>query len=433
MSKLNSINFTNKTKFTNLVLLCTVFTAIFIPGHMYGWLLEKIFGILLTLIALTFVSFNGLRKTIWGVSFKDVLLLFLFLQTLFVLGYLYTISLAQEETGVRDYVNIYKYIIQALIILFVTFSLKSFPLLILERMIKISLLFALIVFVCFLIDVPILTPLFRNVIYAEAKMRFGIGLFRTTAPFENPNYLGFYLLMALNYLLFFSRSKNRRFYLLLCVMLLFATGSRSAWASAIIVLMFYYFLHVISLSGPSKKTDTFSGRLSVAILAPVLVVGLGCVFWDQLSKVRRLMEIVDSFGSGGAQQVASATARFNSFTELTEVITISPLFGNGTYKYTLYQVIDSQIFSWLLSIGFVGTSVVLIFYILVFVAQLKVSSCRQHSFGVLSFWASLFAMLQAGAFLDNVRMFFLFVIFITMVHFVLNYDVHNKNSHKDIS
>ena len=81
------------------------------------------------------------------------------------------------------------------------------------------------------------------------------------------------------------------------------------------------------------------------------------------------------------------------------------------------EVVDNQFMLWLLRIGVIGTGIIMYIYLKIFRSAFQNAKIRHHKIGVVAFWVSIFFFLNAGAFLENIRLFFLFILFVTSIHF----------------
>ena len=286
-----------------------------------------------------------------------------------------------------------------------------------------SLIFSFAVFLVHVIEVPIVSFLIRDIIYAESKtvIDWG-GWIRLAAPFENPNFLAVFLTMTLSYLLFFSDMKARFWFILLTVILLFLTGSRSGWVALTLVLALFY-LEVL-------KKALLGGKIKPFLMATIVIGTSVVLLWNfgsPLLGLARVRMTVEALFVGGIMSEPHLAGRIHNFWEAMTYFYESPLLGWGSGKYAVMDIIDNQYATWLLRIGLFGFLLVIIFYSKVFFSQIKFAYRVGLTIGLFSFWGSVSLLLLTGAFLENFRIFFLFWIFV----FAIWHHISEKVEHHD--
>lgn len=380
-----------------------VWLAIFIPGHLYEWWVERAFAATVTVVGL-FTLFA--MPALWE-SRRDARragMFFFLIQFFFVASFVYAVAFLGLETGPRDIFEVGRYLF---LWVFVVYLLRHYDDRVrrsTETAAAASLYYSILVGMCYLRYVPELTPFFRYTLYAHTKTFVNyFGTLRLAAPFENPNFLGFYAAQVLTYMIFFSRSPLRLLHIAAAMLVIFFTGSRTAWVILAIALCsafgVYGYMAVVRL------------RLKFAVqlgLALIIFVAAGINYSDRILKNSRLQAIFSAVHKGGIQHEENAAGRLEQNIAVWEYFKTSPILGLGPSKYATFDYVDDQYALWFLRNGAAGA--LLIISGLGLVALRLVRSQRGDLVayvGAGTFVAVIAVALLTGEFLNNFRLFYL--------------------------
>lgn len=395
-------------------LTVVLWLAIFIPGHLFDWLVERGFVAFFCIIAIVSLFQYGLPKRVWHFDFSVFIALFFILQISSLLAFLLTINTHSEFIpGHRNYIELARFLIWFLFFSFLLIYRKLSFIQPFEKAVRFSLFFSLFVFLCFVIDFPIMTTLFKDFMYADTKTAIQLGgWIRLAVPFENPNFLGFYLLMILTYILFFYDKQRQSIMLLFfTLVLVFLTGSRSAWFASLIVSLFFVLSAIVESISERRFSSSF---VMLLLFLSGLLLGLLTFYEDIINSVR-LQMVVNAVNEGGILTEPNVAARIEMVENAWEYFISSPLIGWGSSK-SMIDVVDNQIMIWAVNNGSIGTLIIFGFFILIFYFQIWSSAIMRHRFGVLAFWTACLIMLQTGAFLNNFRIGFIFGFFLLAIN-----------------
>ena len=398
-----------------LVLRMSIWLAIFIPGHMYNWLVERLFVGLITILALGTALLPGSRRHL-GLPVSFLASIFFSLTAINALAYAVHLLRFQAPTGVRDYIEGGRYIIYLSFVYLIATGFGSRTVKTLRRAVLASLAIGFLAFAARRVRIPVISWVFNDVLYAGSKTIIFGSYIRLSVPFENPNYLAFYLLLVLAYFGLVTECRVRYLVLLGAPVLCFFTGARFGWGAAAIV---FFFLLIASIS------DVATGRSFKSASVVILLAVVGCVFvprnWDFIAHSDRAASVGAAVHSGRLLAEPNLAARLEMAQRGLQNFATSPLIGIGSWKYSVIEVLDNQYSTWLLRVGVVGFAMMAL--ALTWAARLQYRAavqCHHGRLGVLAFWLSAMAMLATGSFLDNFRLFFLFWVFLSAIDFELN-------------
>jgi len=382
-----------------------LWAAVFIPGHMFGGFVDRGFALLIGLTSVVVIWRHGMPQRIGGLPTRSVASTFFFITFIYALSYLVLQLSSPFDSGWRDYFELVRYPIYLGALILIVSGRTDRGRRTLEVAIAWSLWWSFGAAIAFITDLPLISPLFRDVLYAGTKNNIapGIGIYRLAAPFENPNYLAFYLTLILAYLLFFSVSKRRLVLLLLDVILLVLTGSRSGIAGALVVLAFFL-VHSVWRFVASRDTRPMVWVAMLASSGGLILSLSGASIWDS----SRLSATADAIREGAILDDASVEARLTSDIEALNNFMNSPVIGAATKKYSGQDGLDNQFVKWILRLGLIGSIPLALVIFRMFMFQLRSKQRQGLSLGVLALWTSMLLLLQTGAFLESFRLFFIF-------------------------
>jgi hypothetical protein len=378
------------------------FVAIFIPGHMFGWAVEWSWLAFMTLYCAIAVGLRPWQGETLGVSVPLWALLFGVLSGVSALSLIATV-LRGEVINARDVAEMLRFPIYGLMVCFFAVGIGRGGFTGIGRVTRLAILYSLACSVVYQFKVPVLYPVV-DLLYSDAKVLFGVGVIRVPFPFENPNFLAYFLVLALSYFCFFSRSL---LFVLLTLVLLFLTGSRSGWLSGGVVLGCFALADMI---GPSL----FRRTLSLGILA--LVVTLTIVYWQQLTSFARVAELVNALQGGDLGGVDTARIRLEGLAYMLNWVELSPVLGWGPGRALEFDVADNQYLSWVIAWGAVGLAIIVVIGVIVALRLWAVAMGRVKKLGVLALLGGLGLMLATGDFLENYRLFVLTLVYMHVLY-----------------
>jgi O-antigen ligase len=279
-----------------------------------------------------------------------------------------------------------------------------------ERLMFVSLLFSLMVLFVYLLDVPLLSDMVRW-LYEDTKTAISFPRWvRLAAPFENPNFLSFYAVLCLAYSLFFTSGKRRLVLTILALLVLVATGSRSGWVSAV-VLIIGLFARIVPGVFNTRRSILRQDVLFLVLFALLT----SCLLWflyPYLLESVRVKMVISALEEGGLFHEPNVAGRMDMVVEAFRVFAQRPIFGWGPFKGGPLEVIDNQYFLVLARQGFVGFILLMSIMLYVFSGAVKLAHTRADKFGVVLMWFVVALMLMTGAFLNNFRLLVLFIFFV---------------------
>jgi O-antigen ligase len=383
-------------------MILVVWLAVFIPGHLFDWWVERSFSAAVFMLACAVLM---TKSSPWEARkpSRQASVLFFAVQFLYVTSYVFSIAFNGIQTGPRDYFELGRFLI---LWAFVVYVIRHFDAPVkkaTELALTASLYFSLFILALYQRPLPVLTPFFRDWLYQGTKTWVLDGQLRMAAPFENPNFLGYVATLTLCYLLFFSKARLRAAHSTAALLVLFYSGSRTAWAASGLLLALAATAYVYQ--GLIRLRMKFAVQLSCVFLA--LALG-GPWLASRALASNRVVRLISAVRRGGFQEEANAAERLTQAREALIFIGRSPVFGWGPSKYETMAYVDNQYLLWLLRNGALGTGLILIG--LAMAGWRLLRSARgdlMRMAGTAGFLGSVAMMLLAGQFLDNFRLFFL--------------------------
>lgn len=394
---------------TNIAAPCLLVVAVLIPGHMFGWALEWAWVMATAGIATLAILRSGRGGELIGVDVKTITLLMAGLIAISCLAYASTIARGEYVTF-RDMAEMARWPVYLLFMLLIAALVPRWSVRGVDRVLRFIVWFILACSAIYLLEVPPFYQVLSSTLYADAKVLVGIGYIRIPFPFENPNFLAYFLLLVLAHFAFFARNL---LYVAMCVVLLFLTGSRSGWIAAGILLVAFAIGEVLPGGAEHRAKSRFAALSLIAVGSAAATV-----YWEQLTAFSRFSELLESVQTGDFGEVNTAQIRLDAFQRLLIVYQESPLWGWGPGRGMEIDVADNQFLSWLLAWGVVGTALLAALGAATFTASLCAARRRAHVVGTWAIALSIGAMLFTGDFLENYRLFF-----ITLVMLQTNYVV----------
>ncbi|MGI6649732.1 MAG: O-antigen ligase family protein [Bacillota bacterium] len=409
----------NKISLPRLILTILIWLTIFVPGHMYNWGVERIYIAFVAFLCSCCLVFNRRLKSWLNISPNLLIVSFITVTIIGLAGYVLSINVFLINTGIRDYIELLRWPICIAFILFVAQFFNKRYVDVFNKAIEASLLYCLFVFILYKINVPFLSSFFTEIIYYDAKTWFSLdGYGRLSVPFENPNFLAFYLNAIFTYLIFFMKAPKWKKYisLIMIIFLLYLTGSRSGWVGSFVIIFAWVLLNIRLLFTKAY----FKAIVSLIIMVLILYFGFKLIS-PYITTNYRIQMLMNAIEGGGITTEANLSGRIDHIKQSWGYTSQAPLFGWGSAKYGLMQIIDNQYFTWLFRYGIIGTTIILItcFYIIINLLRLA-SFNLKYIYGLLALFAQIFVMLGTGAFLDNFRLFFIIVILFQVIWLILS-------------
>lgn len=384
-------------------MIFAVWLTIFVPGHLFGWWVERSFAASIFALSCLLLLVKGAPWETRKPARQASVILFL-VQFLYVTSYVFSVAFNGIQTGPRDMFELGRYLILWAFVVYIIRHFEGRVRTALEAALTASLYFSLFVFAAYQRTLPVLTPAFKA-LYAGTKTSVGkfSGQARLAAPFENPNFLGFAATLTICWLLFFSKSRLRLAHVAAGLLVLFYTGSRTAWAATGVLLAFALAVYVYQ--GLIQLKVKLAAQLSLAFLCLVLS---GPWLIPRVLANSRVARVITAVSRGGLQEEANAARRLVQAREALTYISRSPFFGWGPSKYETMTYVDNQYLLWLLRNGVAGTGLILAGFALLSWRLLRgARGDLMRQAGTAAFLTSVALMLLAGQFLDNFRLFFL--------------------------
>lgn len=227
--------------------------------------------------------------------------------------------------------------------------------------------------------------------------------FRVVGTFLNPNYLALFAVTALSF--YYQKILFSRFRFLdtlniaLCLLLLFATGSRTGLVSAGVISVLFSLLY-------------FNVQPIKMLLYSLVIVPFLPFLFGLLVDVKRFSMFLSI--SEISSQDQSLGARVQIWQEALEFFLEAPWFG---YFISPVAISDNQFVQTILSFGLVYMFYVYIFLVLTFFRRV-----RYFAFGSSIF----FTFSMTGSFFDNPKILFFFFLFILGASSYLSRDMSKR-------
>lgn len=383
--------------------------AVFIPGHLFDWRVELAFIAAMASIAIFLLGRRGFPRSFGTLPIADVIWPIVAITVSYITAYAINRYVNPGISGIRDYYEMLRFpiLLSGLLLIDVDFSRRAIAAL--DTVIIASLAWIGVVFTAFVTQIPFVSGLLTGPLYGGTKTNIepSFGHYRMSAPFENPNFLAFYLVLSLTYLLFFSRHRFRYWTSLAALVCGFLTGSRSGWIAMLIVVSLFAF-ELVGAAVRQRNPRLIGQAIALALIA----VGGWTIAGDSVLNSARVASTAEYLKSGQILEDPNTAARIQINKEAWELFVESPAIGTGSAKYSEIDVIDNQYMTWLLRTGLFGFVMLLLIFGRVAIAQVRAARRSNRQLGVASFWIGAGVMLLAGAFLENFRLMFLFWYFV---------------------
>ena len=257
---------------------------------MLDWSVERLYIALLLAIAFLVIrSVKWVPRTFLGVNLSLLIVSFSLLWVYYSVCLLITLF-SPTTTDWRDLLETSRFVIYGTIFVFIASNQEMFHAKTFQNAVIASLFYCLAVFILYIYDFPLVSHFFRDILYVDSKNQIVLdGIIRLAAPFENPNFLAFYLVMVLTYLLFFANDAGHVAYVLVAIVCLFLTGSRSGWIAGASVLGFYFIM-------TAQESISFSTRegLKRSIFIILFIAVALLLFGDALLMSQRITLMTSS-------------------------------------------------------------------------------------------------------------------------------------------
>ena len=384
------------------------------PGHLGGFIVEQMYVVFVVLCATALFATSRTNSNYFNISKKGVLFFFLLLELFYVVSYFHAeIRFSAGSGGVRDYLELARYLIYLIFVVLVFFYHPRNSKHLAESLITATLFFSLFIAFVYIVQVPILTGFFEDFLYVATRDDLSQistgGRVRFAAPFPNPNYLAYFLCMTLVYLLFFAIGLRRLVLIAVCLCILFLTGSRTGWLGAAVLVGFWQMMHIqLALSWRSN----FGNLILLVGISGALVL---LIFGGFLPSVTRVSELNSAIASGDISSVQSFTHRLEHNLFIWDSVKESLIWGLGPSKYSLTTVIDNQYLLWITRQGIVGFTIICLGIYFLFHRMMRAASGTFHVYGVLCFFLVIGIFGMTGAFLNNFRLFLLTLFFAAVI------------------
>lgn len=375
--------------------------AIFVPGHLASWWIERAYvaaGVLAAVLLIISQPIRTVQRPWMLISGLGIASL---LTALYVTSHLRALSYG-GSTGLRDYIELPRYLISFLLIFLLheysSESLGRFGSFLLRASICYALALALIMYLQ-------IDPVHHwvAVLYADTKTHIEGSWIRLAIPFENPNFLAFHSTVALTFFLFSAPGRGSVLWPLMALAVIGLTGSRTGWVVSSFVIILYLLATLMLFRSAAGKR-----RRRRAVILLIALVVASFTLAGAVQKMGRVADTAAAFNSGGVLADGSVRERLDMMYIAAHYINERPAIGWGPAKYETLAVVDNQLMLWLLRHGFLGASLILLALLLWFCANVRQAQGGYAKAGICVLWAALLLLLQAGAFLDNFRLLVIF-------------------------
>jgi len=397
--------------FTTDMAIISAWIAVFIPGHLYGWLVERFYSVLLFMIAIS-VAVAACSSPLNFISRRNKIILMglLVITVCYIITTILTMVSNVYVTNIRDILDLSRYLIIGGVFIVMGSADPCRLRTAVGKLVLVSLSFSLVVMFLYMVDVPVLSDL-AHLLYKDTKTGISFPYrVRLSAPFENPNFLAFYAVLCFSYSLFFTSGKHRIILTALALVVLVLTGSRSGWVAAVILIVG---LFTRVLLGVFISTRTILWQDIRFLICFSLVVSCSLwFFYPYFLESSRVQMVLIALEDGGLSHERNVAGRIDMVVEAFRLFAQRPILGWGPLKGGPLDVIDNQYFLVLARQGLVGFILFISIMLYVFAGALKFARTRVEKFGVFLMWFSVALMLMTGAFLNNFRLFVLFIFFV---------------------
>lgn len=377
-----------------------------IPGHLFDWAVEWAFASCTTVLGiLAFHRFQARAP----LPAQFGLLTVLFASYVSLIGFVGTLAIASLPTGLRDVVDLLK----PCMVFFscsLAFAEGAPSLQSIRRGCFIVMCFAVITGIVLMLEVPVLGALMDSV-YGSTKTGFSEFRVRLSIPFENPNFLGLLSVLSLFIALNFSEKTDVK---LALVSLVAAglSGSRTAWATALLVLLVF----LLRMAGSVLTLRLPLRRVIPAVALAVLTATAAARFEsDMVESYQRLANFVDLIESMDLSADESYAERIALRDNASDLISQRPFTGWGALKYSNLAIVDSQYYGLLLRFGVLGVVVLSLYVLGLLALTLKSLGGAGYRAQAMVMWLVLAVWLWNGSFMENIRMAILIVLIFTSI------------------
>lgn len=332
-----------------------IWLAFFVPASLFGGWLDRFFGVAVFLLGCAVLI---AKPSPWEArkpsarAFK----LFLLLEFLYIISYVYSAAFNGIQIGPRDYFELLRYVFLGL---FVVYLIRHY-----DAQVRSAMEWAMT------------AALYFSLFFPSADLQ------------------GYVAIMTLCYLLFFSCLRLRFLHAATALLVVFFSGARSSWTAALFVLSAALAVRLYQIL--ARRRVKSAVQLSLAFSA--LFLASVAVFLHAKAGA------VAAVPAGATPQ----TLRF---------IRSSPIFGWGPAEYGGIPSGNSQYLLWFLKGGVLGGGVILAGLVLAGYRLLRAASRDStHLAGAAAFLGSVALMLIGGLFLESFRLFFLTAFFMAGMH-----------------
>lgn len=400
------------------------YLATFLPGFLLHFWLERALVVVVVAIAAVALAGHLGEPVRGGRAAGRLFWAFFCVEWLYVLAFLVSQSRFAPGIGFRDLIEVPRYAVWAVFVPGLT--LFRFDKRIVERFevaIIGSYLYSLFVFAAYVVHVPVLSSFLVGDLYANTKNAIQLGGWvRLAAPFGNPNFLAFYLVLTLAYWLFFCRARIRALAVVMALCLTYLTGSRSGWGASSIVLVIFGASAIHRLGVAGRRREAAAAALGVCALVAIAVLN-----HDAISGATRVATIERAIKAGEIGELSDVAGRINMTIHAWHLFTALPVTGWGGSKVGVASVIDSQYLLWLVRNGVAGTALIGVIIVSVFLSHWRKASEIAAKYGVVAFWGGAALMLATGAFIDNFQLGFIFCLLVALISWRLRGAKANGN------
>lgn len=395
----------------------SIFFVMFVPGHMFNWAVEWLWlGIQLVVSVVWLFVLTNRKRPVAGIPPSVWSGFFLIVTAAGFLSCLHATVTMNMRTSVSDIPDLLRFLIFIPLALFIGVADREELGGQLAKVLKFVIVFNLVTAAILLVNLPVASDIIM-LIYEEAKIQVDFGHIRIGIPFTNPNFAALVFVLALGFFSFFRKSKT---FVLLTLISLFLTGSRSGLLSAGPILFALYVMTLVR--------SVRSMRLLVLIvLAHVLVIASLSVVLEAMGGLARIEELIDALAAGDLGQVDTASIRFDLVQEALRFIERSPLLGVGPGRSYGLDVTDCQLIAWPVGYGIPLALMLCVFFAWLFVGAIRKTRSREHALGAIATGAAFFLMLSTGDFMKNYRLFYITVLIAHTIYTVVSIEQEQRS------